>query len=160
HFYGKSLWDYYARHPEGSAAFNDAMTAGTASVGPAVLEAFDFSPYRRIVDVGGGHGNFLASVLESNPEARRIVFHAPHVIRGAREALAAGGLAGRCEAVGGDFFESVPAGGDLYVLKWTLHDWDDRHARVLLRNCRRAVADSGGRLLLIEFVLSEDGEPF
>jgi hypothetical protein len=160
HVYGQSLWDYYARHPEAAAGFNDAMTAGTAAVGPAVLEAFDFSPYRTVVDVGGGHGRFLASILESNPNARGVVFDAPHVVAGAREHLADRGLGGRCEVVGGDFFESVPAGGDLYVLKWILHDWDDRRALVILRNCRRALASSGGRLLLIEFVLSEDGEPF
>src|SRR5262249_57407075 len=133
---------------------------GTAAVGPAVLEAFDFSPYRTVVDVGGGHGGFLASILEANPGARGVVFDAPHVVTGARDQLAARGLAGRCEAVGADFFESVPAGGDLYVMKWIIHDWDDRRALVILRNCRRAIGNSGARLLLVEFVLSEDGEPF
>jgi hypothetical protein len=159
HVYGQSLWDYYARHPEAAGVFNDAMTEGTAALSPAVLEAFDFSPYRTVLDVGG-HGGFLASVLESNPDARGVIFDAPHVVAGARDQLAARGLAGRCEAVGGDFFESVPAGGDLYVMKWIIHDQDDRRALVILRNCRRAIASSGGRLLLIEFVLSEDGEPF
>jgi len=160
HVYGQSIRDYYTRHPEEAAVFNDAMTAGTAAIGPAVLEAFDFSPYRTVVDVGGGHGGFLASILEANPGARGVVFDAPHVVTGARDQLAARGLAGRCEAVGGDFFESVPAGGDLYVMKWIIHDWDDRRALVIMRNCRRAIGNSGARLLLVEFVLSEDGEPF
>src|SRR5262245_4099906 len=160
HVHGQSVWDYYSRHPEEAAVFNDAMTAGTAAVAPAVLEAFDFSPYRTVVDVGGGHGNFLASILEANPDARGVVFDAPHVVAGARAQLAARGLAGRCEAVGGDFFESVPAGGDLYVMKWIIHDWDDRRALAILRNCRRAIGNSGGRLLLVEFVLSEGGEAF
>jgi hypothetical protein len=160
HVYGQSIWDYYHRHPEAAAVFNDAMTAGTATVGPAVLEAFDFSPFRTIVDIGGGHGGFLASILEANASTRGIVFDAPSVVAGTREHLRSRGLAGRCEAVGGNFFESVPAGGDLYVMKWIIHDWDDRRALVILRNCRRAMGSSGGRLLLIDSVLSENGSPF
>jgi SAM-dependent methyltransferase len=159
HVFGRSIWDFYADHPEQAATFNDAMTAGTAAVAPAVLEAFDFSPFRTVVDVGGGHGGFLAGNLEANPNARGVVFDAPHVVAGARGHLAARGLAGRCEAVGGDFFESVPVEGDLYVLKWIIHDWDDQRALRILRSCRRAVAP-GGRLLLVEFVLTEDGETF
>ena len=158
--HGMPVFDYYARNPEAASAFNDAMTAGSAVVEAAVLDAFDFAPYRRIVDVGGGHGGFLAAILRASPGAEGVLFDAPQVVSGAGDRLEAEGVSTRCEVVGGDFFDSVPDGGDLYVLKWIVHDWDDERSLAILRNCRRAVAD-GGRLLLVEAVLTEgDGSAF
>jgi SAM-dependent methyltransferase len=156
HIHGMPVFDYYARHPEEAAIFNDAMTSGSAVVESAVLEAFDFSPYRKVVDVGGGHGRFLSSILKAHPRAEGVLFDAPQVVEGAVGRLEAEGLAGRCRVVGGDFFEAVPEGGDLYVMKWIVHDWDDRRSLEILKNCHRAMAE-GGALLLVESVLPEGG---
>ncbi len=158
YIHGMPVFDYYARNPEDAAVFNDAMTAGSAAVEAAVLDSFDFTPYRKVVDVGGGHGGLLASILRANPDAEGVLFDAPQVVEGATGRLAAEGLSGRCRVVGGDFFEAVPEGGDLYVLKWIVHDWDDERSLAILRNIRRAMAE-GGRLLLVESVLGEGEGP-
>ena len=152
---GAEVFDYYAAHPESSEPFHEAMTEYSAVVAEAVNRAYDFSPFGTIVDIGGGHGHLLASVLKSNPQARGVVFDLPAVVDGARERLAAEGLAERCEVAGGDFFQSVPAGGDAYVMKSIIHDWDDERSITILKNIRRAMKE-GGRLLLVETVI-EDG---
>lgn len=158
HVFGMPVFEYYARHPEISADFNDAMTAGSAAVEAAVREAFDFAPFGRIVDVGGGNGGLLAAALESAPKAAGVLFDSPAGVKGAQDLLRARGVSNRCEIVPGDFFESVPRGGDLYMLKWILHDWDDRRAVTILRNCREAAA-KGSRLLVIESVLPDGDAP-
>src|SRR5205085_724103 len=106
------------------AVFNDAMTSGSAQRLPAVLAAYDFSRFERIVDVGGGHCALLARVLAASPKTRGVLYDLPNVVAGA-EALRAPEIAERCEMVGGDFFESVPADGDAYILSRVIHDWDD-----------------------------------
>ena len=94
-----------------------------------------------MIDVGGGHGRLLATILERNPRLRGILFDQPHVIEGARPTLDAAGVADRCELVGGSFFEAVPTGGDAYILRNIIHDWEDDQAVAILTNCRRAMAD-------------------
>jgi hypothetical protein len=101
----------------------------------------------------------LASILRASPRTKGILFDAPQVVEGARDRLVREGVAGRCKAVGGDFFEAVPAGGDLYTLKWILHDWDDEQCTTILRNCHRAMA-KGGKLLLVESVIPRGNEPY
>jgi O-methyltransferase domain len=86
-----------------------------------------------------------------------ILFDSPHVAESARELIASAGLAQRCEVVGGDFFKSVPAGCDAYLLRWIIHDWDNEHAVTILRNCRQAMGERS-RLLLIEMVLPAGNE--
>ncbi len=113
---------------------------------------------RTVADVGGAHGVLLAAVLHANPAARGILFDLPHVIATAGDAIAAQGLAARCELVSGDFFEAVPAGADLHLLKQIVHDWDDERATRLLPNCHRALAP-GGTLLLVEMVVPADNQP-
>jgi predicted O-methyltransferase YrrM len=108
--------------------------------------------------VGGGRGSFLASILRANAEMRGMLFDQPHVIAGAREYLDAAGLGQRCDLVGGDFFESVAAGGDAYVLKRVIHDWDDARASQILERCRRAMQPTG-RLLVVETVIPPGNEP-
>jgi SAM-dependent methyltransferase len=114
-----------------------------------VLRVYDFSAARRIVDVGGGYGELLAAVLKAYPKAQGVVFDLPHAIDGSQERAADAWLAERCEFVAGDFFESVPPGGDAYVLKSVLHNWTDERSAVILRNCRRAMA-RGAKILLVE----------
>jgi ubiquinone/menaquinone biosynthesis C-methylase UbiE len=113
-----------------------------------------FDDMQCVVDVGGGSGGLLASVLKVYPRLRGVLFDLPHVIQGARADFTDASLAARCDLVAGDFFESVPTGGDAYLLKAVLHDWDDERSAAILRNCRRVIAPSG-KLLLIERVVPE-----
>jgi len=155
---GVEFFDYVTAHPREGAIFNEAMTAFGQGVVVAVVQAYDFGSTRRLVDVGGGHGSLIASVLQAHPHLNGTLFDLPHVVEGARSALSAAAVADRCEIAGGDFFESIPTGGDAYVLKWIIHDWDRDRAVAILRNCRRAM-DQAGRLLLIETVIPGPDEP-
>ena len=151
---GRGAFEYLARYPEESATFNDAMFGASARTGAAVAAAYDFSRMRTVVDVGGGHGVLLAAILTANLRTRGILFDLPHASAGAGAALDAAGLSARCDVVSGDFFESVPDGGDAYLLKSVIHDWDDARALATLGNCRRAMADEA-TLLLVELVAPE-----
>ncbi|HMF58545.1 MAG TPA: methyltransferase [Pyrinomonadaceae bacterium] len=156
--FGMPVWQYYAEHPENGAIFNQAMTDLTIAVEAAVMEAYDFSPFEKIVDVGGGHGSFLASILKANTRAQGVLFDAPQVVDGAKQRLEAEGLTTRCSVVGGDFFEAVPDGGDLYVMKMILHDWDETRSRTILENCHRAMKENG-KLAIVEQVVPSGNEP-
>lgn len=100
-----------------------------------VVSLYDFSWFNKIVDVGGGDGGLITSVLKANPQAFGVLFDAEEPINGARPKLEAAGIADRCATIAGDFFQSVPAGGDAYIMKWISHDWDDEHAIRILKNC-------------------------
>ena len=119
---------------------------------------YDFSGLRTVVDVGGGYGTILAAVLRANPGLRGVLFDQPAVIEGARPRIAASGLAERCELVSGSFFDTVPAGGDVYILSSVLHNWDDERAIEILRTCRRAMRDAA-RLLIVELVIPPGNTP-
>lgn len=157
--YGKSFWAYLAAHPDDAAVFNAAMTAGSEMAVPWIVKAYDFSRFERVVDVGGGHGALLHAILLANPKTRGVLYDLPPVVAGAA-AVRSEAVAARCEVRGGDFFERVPEGGDAYVLKGIIHDWDDDKALTILKNCRRAIKPDG-RLLIIELVLkpSTQGDP-
>ena len=141
--HGMTFFAYLDAHPERSATFQASMTARSAREAAAVVDAYDFRPFRTIVDVGGGKGGLLGAVLEAAPELAGVLFDRPEVVRDA-------GL----PAVGGDFFVEVPAGADAYLLSRVIHDWDDADAVAILRTCRRAMA-AWGRLLLVEAVLPD-----
>ena len=158
HVHGADPWEYRSRHPEEGAVFDRAMTALSRRVARAAVAACDFSRFRRVVDVGGGHGAMLAAVLAAHPAARGVLFDQPGVVAGAAAVLREAGVAERCEVVGGSFFEAVPGGGDAYLLKAVLHDRDDAEAGAILRNCRRAVAGPEGRLLVLERVVAPPNE--
>jgi SAM-dependent methyltransferase len=152
------VWKFFEQNPENAKTFNDAMTGFTLAVNDAVLSSYDFSSIGKIVDVGGGHGSLIASILKANPQMRGVLFDAPPVIEGARRRIRDEGIAERCEAVAGDFFESVPRGGDSYIVKWIIHDWDDERSISILKNCHRAMAENG-RLLLVEAVVPHGSQP-
>ena len=156
--FGEPVFDYLGKHPDESAVFNEGMTGFTSNIAPAVAEAYNFAAFKTIVDVGGGHGVLLNTILQAYPAVNGIVFDAPHVVVGAEDAIRQAGLNGRCRAVGGDFFQSVPAGGDAYLMKHIIHDWPDDRATTILRNCRKGV-NAGGKLLLVELVLKPANEP-
>jgi SAM-dependent methyltransferase len=148
---------YFSDHPEQLQVFHDCMTDISRLNTPAILEAYDFGPFRKIVDVGGSHGMLLSAILRRYPGPRGIVFDLPDAIEGARQAIVAGDLTGRVETVAGNFFESVPAGADAYILKQVIHDWHDTPAVAILRNVRQAIQPDG-RLLIIEFVVPRPNE--
>jgi hypothetical protein len=156
--FGKPFFEYLAGRPGTAATFNEAMASSTEGAAAAVVKAYDFAGCRTIVDVGGGTGAFLGAILRATPQARGILFDRPSVAAAAREALAHTSIVGRCEVVGGDFLEAVPSGGDVYILSWVIHDWDDKRSIAILGNCRRAMSRDA-RLLLIEQVVPPGNQP-
>lgn len=156
--HGSEVFPFYAAHPESLEPFNEAMTNFSEAVIAAIVPAYDFSSIKKLVDVGGGHGSLLAAILKANPDLRGVLFDLPPAVEGARARLQAAGVADRAELVGGDFFESVPMGGDAYLMKLIIHDWDDERAVKILKNIHAAMAD-GGKLLLIESVVPAGNEP-
>ncbi len=151
-------FDRLERNPEEAAVFNAAMTELTRLSARSVVEAYDFGGLTRIVDVGGGYGELLAVILAAHPGAQGVLFDLSHAIQAAAPHLQRAGVAERCELVTGNFFDSVPSGGDAYVLKSVIHDWDDERSRMILDNCRRAMG-GGARLLLVERIVPDRLEP-
>jgi SAM-dependent methyltransferase len=150
--HGIGFWDYLSAHPEEGARFDGAMSGAVVTRAEALIATRDLSTIGTLVDVGGGHGRLLAAALEATPGLRAVLFDRPEVLVGAEATLVAAGLRERCELVGGDFFDAVPAGGDAYVLSQILHDWPDAEAGAILRTCHRAMAP-GARLWLLEQVV-------
>lgn len=156
--FGQGPWEYLKAHPDEAATFNEGMTGFSQQAAGPVVKAYDFSRFGTVVDVGGGHGALLSAILKANPGVRGVVFDMPQVVEGAGPALRAAGLADRCTTGGGDFFQEIPAGGDAYLLKHIIHDWNDEKAAAILRTCRRAIRPTG-KLLLVEIVIPPPGEP-
>jgi hypothetical protein len=144
--------------PGKASAFNQAMAQRTRAVARELAQHTVFSGVGTIVDVGGGYGVLLEAVLRANPGVRGVLFDRPHAMAGARALFEEAGLADRCELVSGDFFDALPTGADVYLLKNIIHDWDDERASRILRNCSVAMPD-GSRLLLVEHVLPDRLEP-
>jgi tRNA A58 N-methylase Trm61 len=154
HVHGTSPFEYFEKHPEEGKVFDEAMAAFTALVAMAVAAVYDFSPFKRVVDVGGGSGALLIGILKANPHLRGTVFDLPRAVEGAKKQIVSAGLADRCDTVAGDFFESVPTGGDAYLIKHVIHDWDDEQAIRILKSCHRAMSPQA-KLLIIEGVYPE-----
>jgi len=159
HVLGKDIWAYYREHPDRAKHFDQCMVDFSAGIVAAVLKAYDFAGIKHLVDVGGGHGGVISAVLQKYPKLKGTLFDQPYVVEGARRTLELFGVAERCDRAGGNFFESVPAGGDGYVMKFILHDWDDERSLTILRNVRRAIAAPGGRLIVIDAVIPEGNGP-
>jgi SAM-dependent methyltransferase len=151
-------FDYFRDHPEEGTLFNQAKTGASSPAIAEVVAAYDFSGAGTVVDVGGGHGSLLAAVLQAHPHLRGVVYDLPEVVAGAKPVLDEAGVRDRASTVGGDFFVSVPTGGDVHVLANIIHDWDDERALRVLRNCRAAL-NPRGRVLLGEAVLPSGPEP-
>jgi hypothetical protein len=157
--HGKPFFDYLDTDPEFAAVFNKAMTAGSGLADDVALAAYDFRDRRLIVDVGGGHGSVLATILRGAPDAKGVLFDLPAVVADAVPTLQAAGVADRCRIADGSFMDAVPDGGDAYVMKNIIHDWLDADAMTILRNIRTAIA-AGGKLVLVEMVLPERATSF
>jgi hypothetical protein len=156
---GKSGFELLADEPLVAEIFNRAMTSMSELAVASVTAAYDFSRYSTIVDVGGGHGRLLASILVATPQARGILFDLPEVVPGAPAVLAEHHVADRVRVLGGSFFDAVPDGGDVYVLKNVIHDWPDDDPVKILGNVRTA-AGAGKHVLLVEFVIPRHGREF
>jgi hypothetical protein len=156
--YGRPLFDYLAQDSAAAQTFNQGMTDLTSQVALATLLAYDFSGSRVVADIGGGHGVLLDKILSSNPSMTGILFDSKQVIEGAPRHSAGTGSGGRRRNIGGDFFETVPEGADVYILKNVLHDWSDDRAVQILKNCRRAM-DAQAKVLVIEMVLPLMDDP-
>lgn len=152
HVFGMDSWEYLAKHPEASAIFDDGMRSISALKYKSVAEAYDFSGVDTIVDVGGGNGGMITSILTSNPHMTGVVAELPHVVEGAMKNIDAAGLSDRCGCVVIDMFEGVPEGADAYIMANVIQDCDDDEAVKTLANCRRAMK-SGGRVLVVELVI-------
>lgn len=155
---GMPVFEYLAGDPEYADLFNQSMTFSSSIETPTVLAAYDFSRFGTIVDVGGGQGRLLAAILRATPNAKGILYDLESVTEGAPTLLAEAGVADRCTVASGSFFDSVPTGGDAYLLKHVLHDWPEARALDILRAVRAAVGDKG-ELLLVALVLPEDDSP-
>ena len=156
--YGAPLFEYYAANPEVEASAAARMLARTLPLASEFAASDVLRDARTLVDVGGGTGTLLAKVLRHRPEIGGVLLERPGMLELARGYLAEQGVADRCELVEGDFFSSVPAGGDVYVLKSVLHDWDDERCIAILRTCRAAM-DPTARLAIIELLLPEHMTP-
>lgn len=156
--FGMPIFDYLAQHPQEAAQFSEAMVGIHGAEPPAVAAAYDFSAVVSIVDVGGATGNMLTHILARHPQPRGVLFDRPHVVTEAPALLRARGVESRVSIVHGDFFESVPTGGDVYILSHIIHDWSEEQCLTILGNCRKAMKP-GAKLLIVEFVLPEGNTP-
>jgi O-methyltransferase domain/Dimerisation domain len=157
--FGEPVWEFFAKNAENAQIFNDAMSAMTAMANEAVHSVYQFAGIGTIIDVGGGHGGLITSILKKNAGMRGILFDSPQVIEGAKPAMQeSSGVGDRCQLVAGDFFKSVPEGSDAIVMKWIIHDWNDEQSVAIMKNCHRALP-ANGKLILIEAVVPATSEP-
>jgi hypothetical protein len=157
HFHDEQVFDYFAKHPHSAEIFNGAMMSFSASTGPAVARAYDFSEIKELVDVGGGHGGLLLAIAERFPAIDCVLFDRLEVIAGAGHVLSKSPHAGRIETKGGDFLEGVPEGADAYIMKHIIHDWDDERCVRILGHCAAAAAEDG-RVLVVDQVVTDRPE--
>ena len=156
--HGMPLFEYLKQHPAEASDFSEAMVGFHGEEPPAVAQAYDFSGFKNVVDVGGATGNLLAAILSSHPGPRGVLFDMAHVVAEAPPLLKAHGVEDRVTIEAGSFFETVPAGGDCYLLSHIIHDWNEGKCLTILGHCRKAIKP-GGRLLIIEMVLPAGDTP-
>ena len=156
--HGQDVWSFRANNPAETALFDLAMREHSRDIAREMLLVYDFTQFSHIVDVGGGNGTLIASLLAACQQATGTLLDLAHLVAGAGDVLEQAGVRERCEVLAGSFFDSVPAGGDVYVLKSILHDWDNREAHSILRNCRQAMHHPGARLLVVERMLAPPNE--
>ncbi len=155
---GMDTWEYYKKNHDEGFHFAEAMSGMSHMAMQAVLASYSFVGARKVVDVGGSHGSFVAAVLQGEKTARGVLFDRPEVVEGAGATLDEAGVSDRVDRVGGSFFESVPPGGDVYLLKHILHDWNDDECVKILRKIREAMAQDG-RVVVVEMLIIDKGPP-
>jgi hypothetical protein len=155
--HGQDVWSFRSSNAEESALFDLAMRENSRDIAREMLAAYDFTQTSHIVDIGGGNGALIAGLLAGCPHLTGTLLDLPHVVVRAVDVLEEAGVQQRCNILAGSFFEGVPAGGDVYVLKSILHDWGDREVHDILSNCKQAMR-SGARLLVVDRVVSPPNE--
>ena len=158
HAFGMPAFEFFSKHPERGAVFDKAMTGHHGPEADPMLDAYDFSGFEELVDVGGGNGSLLTAILGRHSRMRGILFDLPRVVERAVDAIESAGLRERCRSVGGDFLKSVPDGADAYLLRHVVHDWSDEDAAIMLRNCRNAMKPRG-KVLVVEIVVPAGNDP-
>jgi hypothetical protein len=154
--YGTPIFEFFKQNPAEAQIFNDAMTQISMVDSPAVADAYNFDGIRSIVDVAGGHGLLLATILKRNPNLRGTLYEMPHVLEGAKNGPLKP-VMDRCTLASGDMFSSVPAGADAYIMKHIIHDWPDDRCVQILKACRKGV-NPGGKLLVVDSVIHPGNE--
>jgi len=157
--FGERIFDYLGKHQDKARIFDAAMVGIHGRESAAILDAYDFSGANVVADIGGGNGSQLAAILERYKSAKGILFDLPHVIERARQRMVGDSVLERCELIGGSFFDSIPAGADVYLLRHIIHDWDEEKCLTILRNCHRAM-EAGKKLLVVESVIPPGNGPF
>jgi C-methyltransferase len=157
--WGTDAYSYLAENPGLASRFNDAMTAISEVIAASAVGVYDFGRFPVIVDVGGGHGRLLAAILAATPSSRGVLYDLPDVVTGAPVVLDRAGVSSRVRVEGGSFFDSVPTGGDAYVLQRVIHNWGDEAAETILRNIAAAAPDQA-TLLLVEMVVPQHHREF
>jgi O-methyltransferase domain/Dimerisation domain len=157
HLYGEPFFTWLSHHPGQAGRYTAAMASLTGGFKTAAIASLPLDDTHTVVDVGGADGTVLAAILAAHPHLRGVLFDLPHVITAAPQTLARHGVGDRAECAGGDFLESVPAGGDAYLVSLVLHDWPDPQARRILANI--AAAGRGARLLVLDFVVPPGDAP-
>ena len=152
HCHGEPLFPYLQTHPEAASLFHEAMSGFSEQESAAILAAYDFSGFSDVVDIGGGRGALVAALLTTCSHLRAVILDLEPAARGATQLLSEAGLTGRATFTAGDFFSAIPDGGDVYLMKSVLHNWNDAAAVRILRNCRTAMAKHA-RLIVIERVI-------
>ncbi|NEP63408.1 MAG: methyltransferase [Symploca sp. SIO2G7] len=156
--YNTNIFEFYKQNPTPGQVFDQAMTDASGIENVAVLNAYDFSAIDKLVDIGGGNGKLLSSILQAYPTMTGVLFDQPEVIHRASDLVEKSGVSDRIQLATGNFFETIPVEADAYVLKHILHDWGDEQAIAILKNCYQAMAESG-RLLVIEIIILPGNEP-
>ncbi|MGB6198156.1 MAG: methyltransferase [Candidatus Acidiferrales bacterium] len=156
--FGMPVFDWLAKHPDQASLFSETMVGVHGQEPATVAAAYDFSEFATVIDVGGATGNLLSAVLARHPNPRGVLFDMPHVVRDAPALIQARGVADRVKIETGSFFESVPSGGDAYLLSHIIHDWSEEQCLTILGNCRRAMKP-GSRLLIVETVIPAGDAP-
>lgn len=156
--YGMPVYEYFSKNPESAGLFNEAMTALVRNDNVAILEAYDFGQFSKLVDVGGGYGMLLSGILKRYPNLSGVLFDLAQVVENAGTVLQDAGVETRCHTETGNFFEAVPAGGDGYILSRVVHGFSDEQSVLILRNIHRAMVPEG-KLLMMEFLLEPGNQP-
>lgn len=157
--YGKPIFEYLGQNPDKARIFDAAMVGIHGRESDIILDAYDFSQFGVIADIGGGNGSQVTGILQRHPAMKGILFDLPHVIEAARDRIASANLADRCQLVGGSFFDAVPEGADAYMLRHIIHDWDDEKSHSILQSCHRAMP-ANSKLLVVESVIPPGNDPF
>jgi len=152
------IFEHFSRNPEVAAVFDDAMTSISAMEARATSGAYDFKGVETLMDVAGGHGLLLATILRRHKTMRGVLFDLPHVAAGASATFTRARITGRVRIESGDFFKELPSGADAIIMKHILHDWDDDSATQILQACHRALG-TRGKVLIVDAVVPPNNAP-